>query len=65
MGGLGWAHRCSGVVTGAVGAGVPVLAGRGKAPILIISAAYVLATGPIGGSVGLTHEEARGVWAGI
>ena len=56
---------CSGVVAGAVGAGMPVLAQRGKAPRLVEPAAYVLATGPRGRSVGLTHEETGGVWAGV
>ena len=43
------------VVAGAVGAGVPILAGRGEAPFFIIAAAYLLATEPGG----------RGVRAGV
>ena len=55
----------SGVVAGAVGAGVPILAGRGEAPFLIIAAAYLLATEPGGRGVGLAQKETRGVRAGV
>ena len=52
----------SGVV---VGTGVPILAGRGEAPFLIIAAAYLLATEPGGRVVGLAHKETRGVRVGV
>jgi hypothetical protein len=44
---------------------VPILAGRGEAPFLIIAAAYLLATEPGGRGVRLAQKETRGVRAGV